>query len=768
MTNFELHNIHIKSFRGIKDYCIDFDDKSLVLVGENGSGKSSIVNAFEFLFTGQVESLKGTQAIKHDKSLVHLGDNPEDLSVTANINKLTIERKLNEEPPVNDILEDFKNGSFLLNRQKLLKFIELTPKGKYDNITSIIGFAKLDDIENTLNRTKNSFNTQLKNKTKDLEKKNAEILKIYGTEDIDETYEKINETLVKNDYDKLTPDSDLEKYLSQLSKQNFDKTKQLADIIDLFNVDIQSINLEFEDLLTEYEQATLYELKSTNNLIDILNKSSVYIENENLKECPICKNDIDNEEVLKYITDKKKELDEDENSLKNWKNKYSDFIKRLNKLNYTLKNIDKILSNFKEYEFDYSLDSFIDDLNKLADFELTISEINRNVLIDLDKEFADFKTKIQNDFDKLNDKDNYEELTKVYKVIFTLHEIEGLQNDLKIIEKEYELANTTYTLFKDNKQKTLEKILEDIQKRVSEYYNFIHDDEEFNTPEIKAPRSTGISLNLNFKDVIADPRSYSSEGHLDSLGLFVFLAFVKEFNKYNFIILDDIISTVDLNHKERIASLLLEEFKDYQIILTTHSKLWFRQLKNYAINYKLGHKFIFAEIRHLDKFTGPDLNKNMFTKELIEKYLEFGDAYAAGNAIRRYLEYVCENVCRTNQIPLPLKEHYMVDDYYKAIKKYFLDSKIFKSSPKIESYYEKVFKHFDSSRYLGNVLSHDDDSNLDVTLNEVEKFKKVVFLVERSMTCWKCGRYLSFDENKKSASCTGRKCIAVMSFKNKE
>ena len=49
MAEFKLHNVHIKSFRGIKDYCIDFDDKSLVLVGENGSGKSSIVNAFEYL-----------------------------------------------------------------------------------------------------------------------------------------------------------------------------------------------------------------------------------------------------------------------------------------------------------------------------------------------------------------------------------------------------------------------------------------------------------------------------------------------------------------------------------------------------------------------------------------------------------------------------------------------------------------------------------------------------------------------------------------------
>lgn len=140
MTKFKLQNIHIKSFRGIKDYYLDFKDKSLVLVGENGSGKSSIVNAFEFLFTGKVQSLNGIQAIKHDQSLVHLGDNPEDLSVTANINDLTIERKLNEEPLESDILKDFENGAFLLNRQKLLKFIELTPKGKYDNITSIIGF----------------------------------------------------------------------------------------------------------------------------------------------------------------------------------------------------------------------------------------------------------------------------------------------------------------------------------------------------------------------------------------------------------------------------------------------------------------------------------------------------------------------------------------------------------------------------------------------------------------------------------------------------
>ena len=136
---FNLRTLEIKSFRGIKNYTINFDSKSLVLVGENGSGKSSIVNAFEYLFTGKVESLSGKQAIKHNDSLVHLGDKKEDLFVEAKIGKNVITRTLKDGVSYkdSDILEDFKHGSFLLNRQKLLKFIESTPTKRYESITSL-------------------------------------------------------------------------------------------------------------------------------------------------------------------------------------------------------------------------------------------------------------------------------------------------------------------------------------------------------------------------------------------------------------------------------------------------------------------------------------------------------------------------------------------------------------------------------------------------------------------------------------------------------
>ena len=45
---FNINTIKIKSFRGIVDYELDMSEKSLVLCGENGSGKSSIANAFEY------------------------------------------------------------------------------------------------------------------------------------------------------------------------------------------------------------------------------------------------------------------------------------------------------------------------------------------------------------------------------------------------------------------------------------------------------------------------------------------------------------------------------------------------------------------------------------------------------------------------------------------------------------------------------------------------------------------------------------------------
>jgi recombinational DNA repair ATPase RecF len=49
----KIKTINIHAFRGIPDLELQLDGKNLLLRGENGTGKSSIVEAIEFFFTGR-------------------------------------------------------------------------------------------------------------------------------------------------------------------------------------------------------------------------------------------------------------------------------------------------------------------------------------------------------------------------------------------------------------------------------------------------------------------------------------------------------------------------------------------------------------------------------------------------------------------------------------------------------------------------------------------------------------------------------------------
>ena len=609
-----------------------------------------------------------------------------------------------------------------------------------------------------LNKTQKSFKNKVKSKNTELDDKIKTIEKVYDC-NISEIYDKINEILIRNDLTPIDSDSDLKDFIKNFSKQDFEKINELNELLKLMDIDIIHLNDEYQNLLNDYEEATLNELKSASNLLEILNKTDTYILNENPDKCPICQNNINPTEITDYIQLKKEELSENTNTLQNWRNNYKEFSEKLKNLNYKLTSIK---NRIDDNEFELHLDELIFDLDNLANFKLKVSEIDKKALINLNNNFLSIKDNIKREYEKLNDAENIAELNNVYEVIFNLNEKKNIENELEILEKQFNLAEKTYSSFKNKKQEEVDRIIKDIQELVTKYYNFIHKDESFNSPHINAPKSTRITIDLTFNNITADPRSYSSEGHLDSLGLCIFLAFAKMFNKYDFLILDDIISTVDLSHKERIIKLLFNEFRDYKFIITTHNKLWFRQVKNFAQKYKINGSFIFAEIRTLDEQTGPVLSINMFSKEVIENHLQNGDTFAAGNSIRRYLESVFEKICKENQIPVPLKDHLMVNDYYEAITSFF-EEMFDESSPEIIEYYTEVFENLDNGRYLGNLLSHNDEDNYDITIREVEEFRDAVFEFEKSMQCdAKHNNYLRFDKKNKIARCSRKNCPGMM------
>ena len=722
----KLTDVEIKSFRGIKNYTLKTNGNSIVFCGANGTGKSSFVNAFEFLFTGKVKSLSGIGGINHNKSIIHIGDKKNDVLVEATINNHSIKRTLKNnlecDDELCDLYDDFKNGTFLLNRKKLLQFIESEPAQRWKLAAELIGLDEYDDAEKVFEKVNKTFKESLKSKNEELDDNTSKLENI----EIDEIYEEINRILNENNFNPITPEDDLNEFL----KDNAIST------IDLGDINIEIINDKYQNQLDIFDRIALSELKNVNSLLSIIKSTKDYISSETPEICPICENEIDTDQIIDDLTQKENEIEKGNSKLKNWQNQNTSLISQIKALNNRLP--------------DYGLDDLIDDLKKLNNLEITPSQMDREILINLNDELS-----------KLNK--NTSELNEAFNKILLLADRQEIEKDIAKLEKYYEASQASLDSFSETKKNKIKELFEDIGCLIGEYYKFIHEDDYINNPKVTVKSSKGLVLALLFGEDEGDPRSFSSEGHLDSLGLCIFLAFAKLYNRHNFLILDDIISTVDLDHKERIIHLLFEKFPNYTFIITTHNKLWYEQLQRLASSNNMRHKFTFMEILDWDKNEGPILSRNMTDKKRIEQHLDANDTFAAGNAIRRYFEFTMDDLCKMNGIRLPIKPHYAAYDYYVPLKKYFTEE-LFKDTD-VEEYYKAVFKQLDDTTYMGNLLSHNNEKNYDLTKGEIEKFKLAVYNFENAFRCEKHNKqYLKFDKKKKIGLCGNDKCQEIFKF----
>lgn len=726
----KLNEIEIKSFRGIKNYKLETDDKSIVFCGANGTGKSSFVNAFEFLFTGKIESLSASGVNTGNKSIIHIGDDKNDVLVRANINNKIVERTLKDDivfdDDLEDLVNDFKNGSFLLNRKKLLNFIDTSPKKRWEEAANLINFNEYDNIEKSFESCLKSFEAQLESKKKELDANSSSIEEHY---ELDNIYSNINEILKKNDIETIDNNTDLNEFLKEHSTR-------ISTFKNIKGINISLIDEKYQNQLNIFEKIALDELKSTNDLLNILKSSKNYLENENANTCPVCRNAIDTDEVIDYLTSRQDEICSESNRLHNWQNENKRLIRQIININ---NNLDG-----------FCLDDLVNDLEKLTNLEISPSQLDKNAL-----------TSLKENLDELENQND--ELDEIFDMILLLEDRKKIENELKHVKSQYNVSKAMSELFTKKKRQAIEEIFENIGEHITEYYNFIHGDDDLSNPKVNIKNSRGLTLGLIFDKDDSDPRSYASEGHLDSLGLCIFLAFAKVYNKYNFLVLDDIISTVDLDHKEMIIRLLFEKFRDYTFLITTHNKLWYEQLQRLAHANNIGHKFTFMEIIDWDKIEGPVLSKNPSSKKRIEEHLKANDTFAAGNAIRRHLEFVLDDLCKINGIPLPLKKHYTVNDYYLPVKEYFLEE-VFKDTT-VEEYFKEVFQELDNTAYMGNLTSHNNEANYDLVKSEIEKFRDAVYNFEASFKCkTHKSQYLRLDKKRKTGTCSNEKCQDIFEY----
>ncbi len=146
------------------------------------------------------------------------------------------------------------------------------------------------------------------------------------------------------------------------------------------------------------------------------------------------------------------------------------------------------------------------------------------------------------------------------------------------------------------------------------------------------------------------PGGYLSDSQIHSLALALRLAAIKRFNSAAPIIaLDDIVISYDADHRRTIAALLAKEFTDFQLIITTLDERFFTYLKD-----QLGDKhWQYKRIIRLDLDFGPRFLDHKVTEAMIEARWHAGEF--AANEMRQAEEEWLLRLCREFGVDLRIR-----------------------------------------------------------------------------------------------------------------
>ena len=129
-----------------------------------------------------------------------------------------------------------------------------------------------------------------------------------------------------------------------------------------------------------------------------------------------------------------------------------------------------------------------------------------------------------------------------------------------------------------------ERIISGITHDVESMWETLHPGKAIDNVRLSMPTGSdkAIDVVLTFHGLDQEsPRLTLSEGFRNSLSLCIFLAMAKRVSDTERpLFLDDVVVSLDRNHRGMILELLEREFSDRQVIILTHDREWYTELRH--------------------------------------------------------------------------------------------------------------------------------------------------------------------------------------------
>lgn len=663
-----IEKIRLDAFRGAtKEVAIKFDpEKRVTLIfGENGNGKSTIIDGFTFLCNQSRGSLDDRAGSRSHKFLVSSGRSSKDLFVElkTSANSIPWMAKLSG----SQIQVGPESGYphlKVLRRATISNFIEADPKDKYEELKNFIETPGIEKSEQALRDAERITNQELTELVRDYTNAENSLASLWEQEG-------------KKDGNALV-------WAKRISQQSTDDLKKEKDSIDKFDALVSGLKSElavFENLAKELKKAesnfkeALEKQKAeegkavgqTGELLDVLQSAKKYIQNNmGVKECPVCIQGINPEELKSSLTQRISSLDKLSSAvaLANAKKKALDRTK--SKIEETDEKVFLALESIETFAKENK--AFLKGLPEVNQSE---SKILKDKSLSLEKR-SEAGAKLLEPL-LMPFKDRYEEIQKNLglknAVSLQLNSLTDCQKKQKTKEDLNQRLNKVLHVVESERKKFVEEVLKSISGEICSLMEIIHPGESMANIELILDQKRKGSLHIKgdvFSETGAPPQAYLSESHLDTLGICIWLSFTRKFSPSDaLVILDDVLTSVDSPHLDRIITMLDEVAQDFgHVILTTHYRLW---RDRYRFHQAANSNIHFIELKEWAHDRGIISDTNLPLLEELQEWLkpEKFDRQIVASKAGIFLESILDYLSLLYMISLPRKasQDYTLGDY---------------------------------------------------------------------------------------------------------
>lgn len=707
-----LRSLEIREFRGVRCLDLDFSSDGILIYGPNGVGKSSILQAIEYLLTGTIERLTGSgtgrQSLEQD--LHHKEATSEESQVTATFadedTEVRIQRCVadgslelitdgdddsdgdDDELPasIRSLQAAMESKQNVLTREDLLRFIEAPDHQRSEVLNDILRLDDIDSYRKTLGQVEKNYETEKKRARDDRDKAQDNFydeLESSTEEILDGSVSSIaSDTTALDIVNKLRAryDSEALETLGEdpltigIMEPNQPSAHPLArsTTSDRLADIISSVKRFAQDTATPYEELTdaITALESQPKLRRDVRAQQLIEQGQQLideepEQCPLCLTNWSDRNLTETLESRRENASAAEHRREHIRDQIDTIEQTLRELERDLQSLVKdldhdtpdghddlaaeqaILQQFTVNLTDTRENLTSGDLLEVPYMELDAAALESELLPAELEETLDTLTNVASSVKEPDDR------MAAYRTLVVATDRYRTYEEDRATFEEYERLHSVAEQVLGEFQSVRERLLDDTLAEILEEFKsllgtfskelIVQDGEHtFESTD------EGIRFRMPFHDGdVHRPNLLFSEGQQDIMGLALFLSMsrVVTSESVEILLLDDVLSSVDAEHRANVARILDSEYGDeFQFLFTTHDMVWSRHLRRTShiqpdnVVHLSSWSYYSGVHQHID-ITDPWEN--------IDHHLRNNDLTAAAAWTRKTAEYYTAKGCES-------------------------------------------------------------------------------------------------------------------------